>query len=436
MTAAEFRVGAARAALPMPLGQQMAGYALRAAPATGVHDDLFVRALVISDEQSTVCLLSLDLLSVDADLTCQLRAQLARLTGIEPAAVLVAATHTHAGPAGLTRFAAAPGAEQYLGIYDAAMVEAVISACGRAAGEASRSRIPARGIFEKGQTLAVAANRLMRGGVHDPAIPWLFFVDREDRTFAGLYSFACHPTVLGPDNLCYSGDLSGAICRMLEARFGHEAVVLGFTGAAGNISTRFTRRTATFAEVERLAAIVASAIDLETAVLLRNRRIDSAQAQIELPLKPAPDSALVRRQLANLEQKLALAAERAERAAIEATMLGLRLSLDMPQRNTASLTTEVQVISIGEAKILAFPGEMFVEYGLKAQEQLQARPTFIAGYANDYVGYVPTRDTLAGYEAAMAVLAPEAGETLLENALTLARSSAQAARTTTDRIGT
>ena len=65
---------------------------------SGVHDPLFAHALVIDADQRRCLLLSIDVAAIPTRRATELRQRLAKTVGIEPAAVLLAATHTHNGP--------------------------------------------------------------------------------------------------------------------------------------------------------------------------------------------------------------------------------------------------------------------------------------------------------------------------------------------------
>ena len=69
----------------------------------------------------------------------------------------------------------------------------------------------------------------------------------------------------------------------------------------------------------------------------------------------------------------------------------------MPMDHTAS----VQALRLGDASIVALPGEIFVEFGLTIKEQSPATPQFVVSLANGYIGYVCTDKALTdhgGYE--------------------------------------
>ncbi len=60
--------------------------------------------------------------------------------------------------------------------------------------------------------------------------------------------------------------------------------------------------------------------------------------------------------------------------------------------------------------LVAVPGELFTSIGARAEAHA-ARATWIVGYANGYLGYVPDREayTAQTYEALASPYAPEVG---------------------------
>src|SRR5690349_13227547 len=100
------KMGSACIPFGWALGIPMAGYINRTAPANGIHRELYVRTTVIStdDDTTKLCLVSSEVLSVDHGLTERLRQEIHAQMGINPTAIMLAATHTHASVGGLTHF--------------------------------------------------------------------------------------------------------------------------------------------------------------------------------------------------------------------------------------------------------------------------------------------------------------------------------------------
>jgi hypothetical protein len=63
----------------------------------------------------------------------------------------------------------------------------------------------------------------------------------------------------------------------------------------------------------------------------------------------------------------------------------------------------VQVVNLGDAVTLAALGsEATVDYSLRLKHEIKSPMVWVAGYSNDYAGYVPSRRVAVegGYEAA------------------------------------
>ncbi len=65
-------------------------------------------------------------------------------------------------------------------------------------------------------------------------------------------------------------------------------------------------------------------------------------------------------------------------------------------REKTTYQSDVQALRLGEAALVGVPGEVFVEFGLMIKERSPFRRTYVAGFANDYAGYVATRRAFMG----------------------------------------
>jgi neutral ceramidase len=77
------------------------------------------------------------------------------------------------------------------------------------------------------------------------------------------------------------------------------------------------------------------------------------------------------------------------------------------------------VVTLGNLAFVGIPGELFVELGLALKAIPHFARTFVAGYCNDLIGYIPTRAAYpeGGYEVDTARIAAGSGETMVESAL-------------------
>jgi len=236
-----------------------------------------------------------------------------------------------------------------------------------------------------------------------------------------------------------SGDFPAMARQKLQRDvLGGDCVVLYHTGPAGNQSPRHVTRANTFAEAERLGGILADeagkvipGIEFRTKLPLCCRSGD-----VTLPLRSFPSEADAQAKLDRAVAKLCelrtSGAPRTEVRTAEVDWFGAEETLTLAraagrgllqQAAAAAMPAEVQVISIGEYNFVAWPGEMFVEFGLAVKSQ---RPgTFLISYANgELQGYLVTEEAAAegGYESQNAIFkSPEGGELLVQKTLELLR---------------
>ena len=85
------------------------------------------------------------------------------------------------------------------------------------------------------------------------------------------------------------------------------------------------------------------------------------------------------------------------------------------------LATAMTVVTVGDLAFVGIPGELFVELGLAIKAAPHFAQTFIAGYCNDLIGYIPTHAAYpeGGYEIDTTRIAAGSGETIVETALVL-----------------
>jgi hypothetical protein len=257
----------------------MYGYANRkCGPATGTHDPLYAKVLVLEAANSRLAIVTLDLGSIVAE---NLRRDVAQKLGIP--VLLLAASHTHSGPqylapagtgAGLPPGGAPPS--PYLLEIEGKIFEAVRQAAastfparlgvGRGSLQLGYNRLLVR---DDGRARAVFNNleRIPYGPV-DPEYIVLRVDDEAGNPKAVLVHYACHAVVLGPTNCKYSADFPGAMQAKVEAEM--KGVQCMFVqGGAGDINPLFLARKG---NDEEDFAVVATMGNLLAAEVLKTAR--------------------------------------------------------------------------------------------------------------------------------------------------------------------
>ncbi|GHJ41912.1 neutral/alkaline non-lysosomal ceramidase N-terminal domain-containing protein [Streptomyces sp. TS71-3] len=394
-------LGSATVALPDPL--PMAGYGARKTCSSGVLRPLEVNVLAVACGDQPSLLVTLDVIAVDRGFVHQVR-KLAAGYGIDADHVLVAASHTHSGPAGLR----VGGAEQ------AAKTDPVVAVgyldAIRGAVDAALAMLgPVHVTVRSGRVEGVAADR------NDPLRPvdgtatLLRIADSCEITIGYLWHFACHPTVLGAGNTLLTPDLPGDVRAALRHGRG-DLPVLYLNGAAGDISTRFTRREQTPRELTRLAGLITRAWTGPW----RPLRLAPPRVRRDLIGLPAAshDPAATHRRLAAATLALADVPDGPRRRVRETGIQGLRRRLSRPLSGEPAkpVLAEAHTIVLGDLALAALPGEPVAAVGRAVRAASRHPVTLEIGYAGDYIGYLTTADMTTGYEAEAALTAPGAAE--------------------------
>jgi hypothetical protein len=414
-----------------PVGAPLAGFAARQGVSTGIHDPLFAHALVLDNGTRATAFVSVDVLGLAADFVHRVRQMIEARTGLQQAAVMVSATHTHSAPVTVSTFFN-PGES-----LDQAYMDRLASAIVEAVATAWEHRRPARVGVGSGRVTGIGRNR--RTPDHLPVddevgIIKLAFPD--GRPWGVLVNHACHPTVLGPDNLLMTGDFPAFTNQRIESALGEGSFALFVNGAQGNISVGHSSELSaigvitpgrTFERAAELGYRLADAV-LETLPSIPTSdslRLEHASLTLPLPFNAYPPLPQTAAELS--EAQAAVVALEKQAAPLEQIGAAKTRRLYASIRNfyageaaaaaNGRLPVEIQGFRVGSALFVAVPGELFVEVALRIKAAT-GHPLFIMGITNGYVGYLPTRDAYrsGGYEVVSAKVT-EASEELLVDAI-------------------
>lgn len=373
------------------------------APFAGVHDDLYARAVVYDNGRAAAAVLAVDSLGYDnailgpqRNFTRELRERVAAKTGLEPEAVMLAASHTHSAPEtiGLTPFREAPRAADWLERHLDDLVATVV--------EAWNARRPVQLRCGKTRVADFARYRrivLKSGGLNrhgplpadaDVAQPWkvddeltVVYAETVDgKPHSALVNFTAHPVVamLLPD---VSADYPGAAMSNLETSLAG-AVCLFTQGACGNVNSPVV--SGTFDDVAAAGKRLSDAAFEE---------IDALKKQPPLEI----DAIAVRSQVCRLDARTCPTVDEARKQAQEQpTPLNQRMLRLSQKLRDDPLDAEVLAMRVGPIAWVGLPGEPFVETGFALKD---TGATFVVGYANGYLGYLPIRRAYGegGYES-------------------------------------
>ena len=414
---------------PPSAGTPLAGYGARkngVGPSEGMHDELYAKALVLFDGEQKVALVTTDLVGIDLELTNSIRDLAEKEAGITMGNILIAASHTHSGPAvEFNETIPIPNIyKREIENYRYTLKRKIASAIYVANKNLRKARIG----VGKGQVFTIGVNRHDPKGPMDPEVGVLRVDDEDGSLIGALVNYTCHPTVMSADNLLISADFPGYAMNLVERMKGREVIALFTNGAEGNISTRFTRREQTFREVERFGTILGAEVlkVLEQITTRSQATLEAATEKIRLPFRKLPTLEEARRMVEECKRKLEeLRKEGATRPYVrvaETTLQGAEATLSLVKTlKGEGLVSEMQVIRIDDAAFVGVPVELFVEVGLEIKKKSGLKNAYVVGLANDYVGYVVTREAYEEgvYESLETRLSPVGEEIIRDTALRL-----------------
>jgi neutral ceramidase len=422
---ATLKGGCARVNITPPLGTTLIGS--KGQPSDTVRDDLYAKAMVLSDGGNTVAIVALDLLYAPwEEITNPVRTLVSEKLGIPRQNVMVCATHTHSGPEVFTRSKLPPGsrvpvsdlAQAYLQVLVRKIADAVLIArqdlreakLGMAVGSVPEVLFNRRPVAPDGRVTTtftlppevVATRRIettpegyakvaftvasqgapLEFACVDPRVFILRLEDAEGRIVGSLVNFGCHPVCIYPYlSTTVSADYPAFVARVVEQAEG--GISLFTLGLAGN-TVPIQRGPQRCAEIGK--AVGGEAVRrLQFVATTDEVALKAMSRQVSFPLrKPSAG--------------------------------------DAGTATAPSITTEIQALRLGDIYLLGPPGEVLVEVGREIRQKAGLEKLLIATATNDTIGYVcpSLAYEQGGYESESGTnLAQGAGEIMAREALAL-----------------
>ena len=415
------KAGFAEVDITPPVGTHKIGW-LKKIVSDRVLDPLFARACVLEAGGERVGIVQLDTLLIDAGDVAEIRERISAEHGVAGGAVMVAATHNHAGPA---------VADSGDTLRDAAYVEALTAKVVSVFGEALAAAREAEIGFARGFRFDIGFNRrvVMRDGTvrtHgtfadpealfiegpvDPEVAVLAARGRDGALLGALVNFACHPAHHGGDESLSAG-YPGVLAGRMKRR--SCPVTMFLLGAAGNIACPDPAHEGRSKSMEEAGELLAGDVSgaLERMEFTGRVRLRWRSRLVRLPF----------RELA--PEQLDGTARGAQRF-IDPAIYDRAIPAQIERiRRLGAETVEVQVLLVNDVALVAIPGEYFVELGLRIKQRAYPARAVVVSCANGQLGYIPTREAFSrgGYETTFgppSCLAAGAGELLAEAAVEL-----------------
>lgn len=357
--------------------------------------ELTVRTIVMEKGSVRFAIVSVDNLGWPAGLGDISRE---KIIGIPQENILIGATHTHSAPD-----AYAYADEKGHIRADTTYLKWAASKISEAVNEAIQNLTPANLKIAVGKAADGIAYNYYAPKLYDPNCGVIQVLDKSNQVMATLVNFAIHPEIIGNEQGILSPDLCGPLYTRIEQKTGGMALFMN--GAQGGMITADNRRengkkATDWQECERIGHLLADEAlrIVEHAEIQDQPELSSSSKTIAFPV----DS----------PSKLALF----KKSPFSAKFI-----------ENGTITTKINLLTIGTAQVLTIPGEALPNIGLFLKRKMKTDHPFLFGLTNDAFGYIMTKVDYMSFERYNYVsrvnLGEMTGEIYIQEALNLIDAS-------------
>ncbi|HEV3167872.1 MAG TPA: hypothetical protein VGZ22_27975 [Isosphaeraceae bacterium] len=433
-------VGFAEVDLKPPLGGSIPGY-FNDRKATGFHDPILAKAIVLERAGVRGAIVALDLIGLNAREVAACRKAVAGSTDIAPDRVWIHATHTHTSamvPRYFTRDADQIVPDIYVGNVDdrwvqefpqrvAEAVRSALQVARATQAQLAQDRVENVAFYRrftmKDGTVKTNPGRnnpevVAPAGEPDPSLTVLRFAD--SRTL--LVIFGVHPDVVG--GTLYSADYPAYLTRKVQDHIGKDWGVVFLNAACGNINhidVNNLQQKSGVEESKRIGDVLGEAVvkTLSAADPVAIDALAFASQVVPSRLRTVPE-VVVKEAERLLREDPAKARAFNGLFAPAAVVLGRTKEREQP--------AEIAAMRLGPVGLAFLPGEIFVELAREIQHNSPFDPTRVIGLSNGALGYIPHAAAYeqGGYESGYrsARFEPQTGHRWVQTAVRLLKSIA------------
>ena len=426
--------------------------------AEGIDMPLYCNILYIESEASgnKVIILDLDLCIIDDEIDQMIREAVLSVINIPSENIRISVSHTHAGPP-YGRSDSTGGGWLTEGVdlivpYFENFPEKISGAIKTATGSLKRCNISygiGRSDININRRPADEKGNLFTGrnwdGIVDHSVDVIGFDDENGNVVSTIVGYACHPTILGPDNRLISPDypghmrktvedIVGGSCIFLQGAAGNQGPIHGFVGEvevarkAGKIlgleASKVRMSLDPFERKEELIEIVQAGADLgmyeDVAVSEPSDDLIINNTYVDLPTLNFPSYEEASEIYDNAIEELNKARRLGNKNDIK-KMVSNAKRANFTRRNSlrsknGKVNIWIQTIKIGDIVLQGLPLEPFIEYGDRIKSLNPNKKVILSGYTNCIHGYLPTAKAYeeGGYETRNTPLSPESEEIIID----------------------
>ena len=385
----------------------MAGYAARTKPAEGKMTDLWAKALAFEDPTGKrAVLVTLDLVGIERGLSAPLCEKLQQKYRLDRSQIALNCSHTHSGPVvarnlrPMHEYSLDKPQQELIHKYADKLEAAVIEVVGQALDKLAPATLhwaSGRADFavNRRENKEADVPKLREAGQlkgpSDHDVPVLAVKDTSGKLLAVATGYACHATVLSGYD--WSGDYPGYY--QIEIEKAHPGAVALFWAGCGADQNPIPRRQTELAEKygKQLNAAVEEVLSQPMTPI--TGRLTTSYAEIPLAFAKLPTRDDLVAQTNDTNKYIAMRAK----MLLEDLGTGRPLQPNYPY--------PVQLWRLGdEIEWFFLGGEVVVDFAIRTKAERRGIKTWLAGYSNDVMAYIPSRRVLTegGYEGGGAMV--------------------------------
>ena len=321
-------------------------------PFIDVHDNLYVKAMVVSNRTNNITMLTFDCIGLLYPQLQAIRSSIkAELPLIDPDHIVMSSTHTHSGPdvVGIWGKDLA-----HSGVNDKHM-QLIVDRAVEAIKEATQARKPVNISFGSGSFGEDWVKNISEPGELDRSVSIIQLTDLNGKNIAMLTNFACHPTIMDDASTAASSDYVWGYYKYLDSAQG--GVNMFLQGAIGGwIQPEGVPHT--FDQAKYYGTSLGKYVFELTKNKNASKNINFNAVKVDFPLSNPSFQML-------------------SKAGIIKRDFGKTVS------------SEIAYFNIGDASFATHPGETCPALGLATKELMNNKgPKFVLGLSQDALGYI------------------------------------------------
>ena len=362
---------------------------------TGLKDRLYATAIVFAQGRTMVCLITADLVAVNANFTNDVKARISKILGVSKNNILLCASHTHRGPNILyPQFKS--NNIRYIEELKAKLVELAVKAHGKLAAASIGSAV---GKAEIGINRRLPVNGKIEfapnpDGAYDKDV-MIVAIKSGGKLQGVITSHACHATA-EPDSVI-SADYPGQVRDLLQKEYGSKTIISFLAGCCGDVRPNGPYKKEgwnlpiTEQQIQGYSQSVINAV--KNIVEDKNPELNFVHSKLKLPFD---------RERISLDQFEAMYSETAKLIKNEATdtircikSLQKSIELNKAGSNIQPKSMDVAVLQTGKIVFVFLPGEVFTEIGLQIKALDSSRTIIPVTFYNSRCPYICTSKAFA-----------------------------------------